>query len=233
MEPNYTQQPTLTVEGFNSFLSRVFLWMFVGLLTTAITSLIVISTPAILIPIATNQFLYLGLIIGEFALVITLSRNALKYDFNTTLGLFILYSFINGITLSVILLLYTGTAVTNAFFITSLLFGIMALYGYFTKADLSPFRTFFMVAIIGIIIATVINMFIGSSMMEYIINVAGVVIFAGLTSYDIQKMKSFYAYSVRQDGALEGNLAVTGALTLYLDFINMFLFVLRLFGRRR
>lgn len=207
--------------------------MFAGLMTTAVTSLLILSTPALLIPLATNTFLYFGLIIGEFALVVVLSRNALKYSFNTTVGLFLLYSFINGLTMSVILLLYTGTAVTNAFFITSALFGVMALYGYFTKADLKPFRTFFLIAIVGIIIATVVNIFVGSSMLEYVINIAGVVIFAGLTSYDVQKMKSYYAYSIQQGGTIEGNLAVTGALTLYLDFINMFLFILRLVGRRR
>lgn len=233
MEPNYKAQAPLTAEGFNSFLSKVFLWMFLGLLTTAVTSLFVISTPAILYPLATNLFLYYGLIIGEFALVVVISKNALKYSFNTTLGLFLLYSFINGITLSVILLMYTGTAISNAFFITALLFGVMAVYGYFTKADLAPFRTFFMIAIVGIIIATVANIFIGSGTLEYIINIIGVVIFAGLTSYDIQKMKSYYAYSEQRGGSIEGNLAVTGALTLYLDFINMFLFILRLVGRRR
>lgn len=233
MEPNYKQQSTLTAEGFNSFLSKVFLWMFVGLLTTAITSLFVLSTPAILYPIASNTFLYIGLILGEFALVMVLSKNALKYSFNTTLGLFILYSFINGITFSVILLMYTGAAITTAFLTAALLFGVMAIYGYLTKADLAPFRTFFMIALVGIIIATVINIFLGSGTLDYIINIIGVVLFAGLTAYDIQKMKSYYGYSVQQGGALAGNLAVTGALTLYLDFINMFLFLLRLTGRRR
>lgn len=233
MEPNYNHQPALSAEGFNSFLSKVFLWMFVGLLTTAITSLVVLSTPAILYPIATNTFLYFGLIIGEFALVIVLSKNALKYDFTTTLSLFILYSFINGITLSVILLMYTGTAISNAFFITAILFGIMGLYGHYTKTDLAPFRTFFMLAIVGIILASLVNIFLGSGTLDYIINLIGVVIFAGLTAHDVQKMRSYYAYSLQQGGAIEGNLAVTGALTLYLDFINMFLFILRLTGRRR
>jgi len=233
MEPTNHQQSTHIAEGFNSFLSKVFLWMFIGLLTTAVTSLLVLSTPAILYPIATNTWLFMGLIIGEFALVIVLSKNALKYDFTTTLSLFILYSFINGITLSVVLLMYTGATISNAFFITALLFGVMALYGHYTKADLAPFRTFFMLAIVGIIIATLVNIFIASSALSYIINIIGVVIFAGLTAYDIQKMKSYYAYSVEQGGRLESNLAVTGALTLYLDFINMFLFILRLVGKRR
>lgn len=233
MEPEYNQQPSLTVEGFNSFLSKVFFWMFIGLLTTAVTSLFVLSTPSILIPIATNNLLYLGLIFGELALVVVLSRNLMTYKTNTAIALFLLYAVLNGLTLSVILLLYTGAVVTNAFFITAALFGVMALYGYLTKTDLSPFRTFFTLAIVGIILATIANIFIASSGLDYVINLIGVVVFAGLTAYDIQKMKSYYAHGVQQGGAIEGNLAIVGALNLYLDFINMFLFVLRLLGRRR
>jgi len=233
MEPNYNQGTSLTVEGFNSFLSKVFLWMFAGLLTTAASALFVLSTPNLIRALYTNQFLFFGLIIGEFALVAVLSRNALKYNLSTTIGLFLLYSLVNGITLSVVLLPYAGTTITTAFVISASIFAVMALYGYFTKTDLSPFKTFFMVAIGGIIIASLVNIFMGSETISFVVSVIGVVIFAGLTSYDMQKMKSLYAYSVNSGGTMEGNIAVTGALTLYLDFINMFLFVLRLLGRRR
>jgi len=225
------EQRALSVEGFNSFLSKVFMWMFIGLLTTAFTAFVVASTPALYNAIVSNQILFFGLIIGEFALVITLSRNALKYSYQKTIGLFLLYSFVNGLTLSIYLLAYSGQSVASAFIITAVMFGMMALYGYVAKTDLSGFGTFAMFGIIGIIIATIVNMFLGSGLISYIINIAGVVLFAGLTAYDMQKMKSIYTYSVQQGGTMEGNLAVTGALRLYLDFVNMFLFVLRL-GRK-
>ena len=225
------EQRVLSVEGFNSFLSKVFMWMFIGLLTTAFTAFIVASTPALYYLIRSNQILFFGLIIGEFALVITLSRNALKYSYQKTVGLFLLYSFVNGLTLSIYLLSYSGTSIASAFVITAAMFGVMALYGYVAKTDLSGFGTFAMFGIVGIIIATIVNIFLASGTLSYIISLAGVVLFAGLTAYDMQKMKSIYAYSEQQGGRMEGNLAVTGALRLYLDFINMFLFVLRL-GRK-
>lgn len=225
------EQRALTIEGFNSFLSKVFMWMFIGLLTTALTAFVVSSTPALYYAIASNQILFFGLIIGEFALVITLSRNALKYSYQKTVGLFLLYSFVNGLTLSIYLLAYSGQSLTSAFLITAAMFGVMALYGYVAKTDLTGFGTFAMFGIIGIVIASVVNMFLANGMLNYIISLIGVVLFAGLTAYDMQKMKSIYAYSEQQGGAVEGNLAVTGALRLYLDFINMFLFVLRL-GRK-
>lgn len=223
---------SLTVSGFNTFLSKVFGWMFVGLLLTAGTSFLVVSTPAIIMLLASNRFVFYGLLIGELVLVVVISKNALKYSYPATIGLFLLYSFLNGVTLSFIFLVYSLGTLFYAFSITAVLFGVMALYGYFTKTDLSPFRAFLFFAVIGIIIASIVNLFLNSGSLEYIISLIGVVIFAGLTAVDIQKMKSYYALSVNNQGQLEGNLAVSGALTLYLDFINMFLFVLRLVGRR-
>ncbi len=227
------EQNTLTVEGLNSFLSKVFMWMFAGLLVTGITAYMVVNSQVILNLIFSNNFTFYGLIIVEIALVIILSRNALKYSYATTIALFMLYSFVNGLTMSAYLLAYTGSTVFTAFFITSAMFAVMAFYGYVTKTDLSPFRTFLFLGVVGIIIASIVNIFLASGALSYIISLVGVVIFAGLTAYDMQKMKSLYAYSVNSGGTLEGNIAVTGALTLYLDFINMFIFVLRLVGRRR
>lgn len=226
------EQRTLTVEGLNAFLSKVFMWMFAGLLLTGITSYFVIST-GLWYTIATNMLLFYGLIIGEFALVIMLSRNAMKYKYSTAVTMFMLYSFINGLTISVIVAAYAGTTVFSAFIITSIMFAVMAVYGYLTKTDLSPFRTFLFLGVIGLIVASIVNIFLASGTLSYIISLVGVVIFAGLTAYDMQKMKSLYAYNVNSGGVMEGNIAVIGALRLYLDFINMFLFVLRLLGRRR
>ena len=223
---------TLTLEGLNAFLSKVFMWMFAGLMVTAITSLIVASTPALQYLILSNNFLFFGLIIGEFALVIVLSKNALKYSYAKTVSLFLFYSFLNGLTISIILLQYTGQSISTAFLIASVVFGVMALYGYVTKTDLTPFRSFLVVGVIGIIVLSIVNIFLGNGTLFYLINLAGVVIFAGLTAYDLQKMKSLYAYSINNNHIGSGNIAVTGALTLYLDFINLFLFILRLTGKR-
>ncbi|QUI24405.1 Bax inhibitor-1/YccA family protein [Vallitalea pronyensis] len=224
---------TLSVQGLNAFLSKVFMWMFLGLLTTAATAYFVAGSDQLLSFVYSNPVIYIGLIVFEFILVVVIGKNALKYTYQKTVSLFLLYSFINGVTLSIIVRLYAGESVSTAFVITAALFGVMALYGTFTKTDLTPFRSFLIIGVVGIIIATVANMFMGSSQMSYYISIAGVVIFAGLTAYDMQKMKQYYAYSVSEGGSKEGNIAVRGALTLYLDFINLFIFVLRLVGRRR
>jgi len=227
------EQRALTVEGLNQFLSKVFLWMFVGLLITGITAFATIYSPLGAIIYSGGSIGLLLLFVVEIGLVITLSKNALKYSFTTTITLFLVYSFVNGLTMSIYLLIYTGGTVFNAFFVTSIMFAVMAIFGYLTKTDLSPFRTFLFLGVVGIVVASIINIFLASGTLSYIISLVGVVIFAGLTAYDMQKMKSLYAYSVNSGGALENNIAVTGALTLYLDFINMFIFVLRLLGRRR
>ena len=226
------EQQTLSRSGLNTFLSKVFMWMFVGLAVTAATAGMVVNSENLFYLIASNRFLFFGLIIGEFALVMVLSRNAMKFSFGTTIALFMAYAIVNGLTFSVILYAYTSESIMTAFGITAVLFGVMALYGHVTKTDLSPFRSFLIMGVVGIVILSIISIFIQSSSLYYFINLAGVVIFSGLTAYDLQKMKSFYAYSVRQGGQLEGNIAITGALTLYLDFINLFLFLIRLTGRR-
>jgi hypothetical protein len=227
------KENTLTLQGLNSFLSKIFMWMFFGLMITALTSLVVASSPTLLQLIVSNRLIFFGIIIGEFALVVVISKNALKYTYTKTVSLFLFYSFLNGLTFSVILLQYTGQSIATAFMIASVVFGVMALYGYVTKTDLTPFRSFLIVGVVGIIVLSIVNMFLGNGTLFYLINLAGVVIFAGLTAYDLQKMKSLYSYSVKNSDVSEGNLAVTGALTLYLDFINLFLFILRLTGRRR
>jgi FtsH-binding integral membrane protein len=227
------EQKALSVQGFNVFLSKVFMWMFVGLLTTALTAYVVAATPALLMAIISNRILFFALIIGEVFLVMKISKNALDYSYQKTVGLFLLYSFVNGLTMSIYVIAYTGETVFTAFIISAAMFGVMALYGYVSKTDLSGFGTFFMVAIVGIVIASIVNIFLASGTLSYIISLVGVVIFAGLTAYDMQQMKGLYAYSMQTGGSIEGNIAVTGALRLYLDFINMFIFVLRLLGGRR
>jgi len=227
------EQQSISLAGFNAFLSKVFMWMFVGLMLTGVTSVAVASSPSLLQLLYRNQLLFFALIIGEFFMVANLSKNALKYSYGKTIGLFLGYSVLNGITLSYIFIAYTGGTILLAFASASLVFGIMAIYGYLTKTDLSPFRSFFMVSVIGIIVLSVINLFLASGTISYWIGIAGVVIFAGLTAYDLQKMKQIYVFSLQNNGTLQGNLSVTGALTLYLDFINIFLFMLRITGNRK
>jgi len=227
------EQQSISLAGFNAFLSKVFMWMFAGLMLTGVTSVAVASSPSLLTLLYRNQLLFFALIIGEFFMVATISRNALKYSYGKTIGLFLGYSVLNGITLSYIFIAYTGATILLAFASSSLVFGIMAIYGYLTKTDLSPFRSFLMVSVIGIIVLSIINIFLASGTMSYWIAIGGVVIFAGLTAYDLQKMKQIYVFSLQNNGSLQGNLIVTGALTLYLDFINIFLFMLRITGNRK
>lgn len=216
---------------FNQFLSRIFMWMFIGLMITAGMALLTVSSPVILNLVFSNRFTFIALIIAEVALVISFSRSVLKASFGKAMGMFVAYALLNGVTISSILLVYTSESVVSTLGITAAMFGVMALYGMFTKTDLSPFRTFLFVGLFGVIILSVVNMFMNSSAVSYYISVAAVVIFAGLTAYDVQKMRSLYYYGYEKGISLQ-NLALMGALTLYLDFVNLFMNLMRLFGKR-
>ncbi|MBN2220875.1 MAG: Bax inhibitor-1/YccA family protein [Vallitaleaceae bacterium] len=222
----------LTLSGQNAFLGRIFLWMFLGLMVTALTSLWVISSPTVLNLMFSSRFTFFGLIIAEVGLVMYFSSRVMKLSQAAATLVFLAYSFLNGLTLSVYLLVYTGESVALAFTSAAFVFAIMGIYGHFTKTDLSPFRSFLMVALIGIVISSILNIFIASSSLSYIISLIGVVVFAGLTAYDIQSMKALYVKSANS-AVPTGNLVLMGALTLYLDFINLFIMLLRLVGRRR
>lgn len=218
--------------AFNHFLSKVFMWMFVGLLATGITAFIVASSPFLYNSILRSRFLFIGLIIGELILVVYLIARIQKMSFTQALSIFLIYSMVNGLTLSVVFMAYTSESIAMVFGGTSLIFGIMAIYGYVTRTDLSAFRAFFVIGIIGVIVMSLINFFVASSQLFTIISYLGIAVFAGLTAYDIQKMKVYY-YQVSKGKQSEGNLAIIGALNLYLDFINIFLFMLRLLGRSK
>ena len=154
-----------------------------------------------------------------------------KMSVSTAQTTFWVFASLMGLSLSSIFLVYTGASITRVFFITSITFGSMSLYGYTTKRDLTKLGSFLMMGLIGIIIASIVNMFMRSSMMDFVISILGVLIFVGLTAYDTQKIKNMYAST--DTGELMGKKAVMGALTLYLDFINLFIMLLRLFGERR
>jgi FtsH-binding integral membrane protein len=171
------------------------------------------------------------MLLATLGLVFFISFRIQTLQFTTAFMLFMLYSALLGVTLSSIFLTYTGASITRVFFISAAAFGALSLYGYTTKRDLSPFGTFLIMGLIGIIIASLVNIFLASSAMTFAISVVGVIVFAGLTAWDTQKIKEMY--DVNDDGTVAGRKAVMGALTLYLDFINLFLMLLRLFGDRR
>ncbi len=218
------------ISDFNTYLTKVFAWMFGGLAVSFITAYITSNSVTILRLMFQNSFSMILLIIIELGLVITISRNITKYSFQKLAGLFILYSFINGLTLSFIFIAYRIGTITTAFVSAALLFGAMALYGKMTKRDLSSMSSFFMMGLVGLIIASLLNIFLRSPAINFVISGIGVIVFAGLTAWDIQKLKGYY-YSY-QNSELSDNIAIMGALSLYLDFINIFLYLLRLFGRR-
>ena len=218
-------------EAFPILMRKVYVWMTLALVITGFTAYGVATSPGILQAIFSNQILFWGLIIAEFALVIGVSAAINKLSLTTATLMFILYSVINGATLSIILLAYTMSSVATVFFITAGTFAAMALVGYTTKTDLTSIGKIVFMALIGLIIATIVNIFVKSSGLTLILNYVGVLVFVGLTAYDSQKIKQML---MQAPDAGEGaqKLALLGALSLYLDFINLFIYLLRIFGKR-
>ncbi|KGL48340.1 Bax inhibitor-1/YccA family protein [Porphyromonas gulae] len=211
---------------------HVFTWMFGALGITALTAMLVAKSSLIYTMIM-NPGLLWGLIIAELALVFILSARIGKMSFFTASLLFTIYSILNGVTLSSIFIVYTMTSIAATFFITAGMFGAMALWGYFTKKDLSKWGSIFFMLLIGLILATVVNLFLRSNPMGFIISILGVIIFTGLTAFDVNKIKQMLAQMQGfEEGDVARKVALMGALTLYLDFINLFLYLLRFFGRR-
>ncbi len=219
-------------QGLNSYISKVFSWMFLGLIVTAIVSFVVSSSYSVIVFLAENIFLFYGLLIGEVVLVIVLSRKIMELTFGAAFSMFMLYAAINGVTFALILILYTAESIWSTFLIAAVTFGIMALYGRFTKTDLTQFRSVLFMGLIGVFVLSIVNIFLNSSPLNWIISIVGLFVFLGLTAYDTQKLKDYY-YATDGQMALRQNLGVMGALALYLDFINLFLKLLRLFGRRK
>ncbi len=228
-----TMQSTSQV-AVNSFIRSVYNWMAIGLALTGFISFYVAGNETILRLVFGNKLIFFGLIIGELALVYSISAKIDKIQASTATSLFILYAALNGVTLASIFLIYTMESIASTFFICAGMFTCCSIYGYVTKKDLTSVGSFMIMGLIGIIIASVINMFIQSSMMTMIISYVGVLIFVGLTAYDTQKIKQM---SLSQPAGLDASVirkgAIIGALTLYLDFINMFLFLLNIFGGSR
>jgi len=210
---------------------QVYTWMGLGTLLTAGVAYFTVSTP--LINLATNPIILLIAILAEFGLVLGISFGFSRLSSGAASALFFMYAALNGFTLSMVLLAFTGASVFAAFVSTAALFGAMTVLGYTTKIDLTKMGTFLMMGVFGLLIAMVVNMFVNSGPLEMLISMAGVLIFTGLTAYDTQRIGRMAAQMGGQGGEAAAKVAVMGALKLYLDFINMFLFMLRLFGRRR
>ena len=218
-------------EAFPVLMRKVYVWMTLALAITGFTAYGVATSPGILQAIYTNQILFWGLIIAEFALVFGVSAAINRLSLTTATLMFVLYSVINGALLSYIFLAYTASSVATVFFITAGTFGAMALIGYTTKADLSSMGKILFMALIGLIIATVVNLFIKSDGLTMILSYVGVLIFVGLTAYDTQKIKQMLMQAPDASEAAQ-KMALLGALTLYLDFVNLFIYLLRIFGKR-
>ena len=221
---SYTTLPVL--------MRKVYTWMTLALVITGITAWVVAHSPAILQMIMTNKILFLGLLFGELILVWSVSAAINRLSLTTATLLFVLYSVLNGVTMSFIFLAYTYESVTNVFLITAGTFAAMAFFGYFTKTDLSSIGRILFMALIGLIIATIVNIFVKSSGFGMILNYLGVLIFVGLTAWDTQKIKQMLSMA-EDTGETAQKVALMGALSLYLDFINLFIHLLRIMGNNR
>ena len=218
--------------AFPALMRKVYVWMLWALTITGVMAYGVASSPVLVESIFSNQALFWVLIIGELALVFGISRWLNKLSLTMATLLFILYSALNGVTLSVIFLAYSPIVITKVFLITASTFGVMAAYGYFTKTDLSKMGKILFMALIGLIIATLVNVFLRSPGFDLINSYIGVLVFVGLTAWDTQKIKGMLAHCEDMDEDAQ-KIALMGSLTLYLDFINLFLYLLRIFGRER
>jgi len=213
-----------------TFLRGVYWWMFGGLAVTAVVALAVASSPAAMSTLISNRILFFGIIIAELVLVVYLSARVSKLAPSTAGTLFLAYSALNGVTFALILFAYTGASVANAFFVTAGMFGALAVYGSVTKRDLTGMGRFMFMGLVGLVLAGVVSIFWQNDAMQFVMGVVGVLVFSGLIAYDTQRLR---AMALQVSGEQTGAYAVVGALSLYLDFINLFLSLLRLFGDRR
>lgn len=214
-----------------SFISKVYGWMSFALALTGLTAVLIAKTPALTQFFLGNKILFYGLILGQLGLVAWLSLAIQKMSATMATSVFLGYSVLNGITMASIFVIYTASSIASTFFITAGTFAAMSVYGYTTKRDLTSMGNLLMMGLIGVIIASIVNIFMQSSMLYWITTYAGVLIFVGLIAYDTQKIKEMNI--IGNEGTDEDRKeAILGALSLYLDFINLFLYFLRIFGNR-
>jgi uncharacterized protein len=217
-------------ERVTAFLRAVYGWMCGGLAITAVTASVIAASPAFVIAVATNRLLFWGLMIAQLGIVFVLSARVQQLAASTAAALFVAYSALTGVTISFVLLAYTGESVASTFLITAGMFGAMAAYGTATRRSLAGFGQFLFMGLIGVVLASVVGMFWHSSGLQFVISFIGVIVFTGLAAYDAQRMKSM---ALALPTGQTGSYAIVGALALYLDFVNLFLMLIRFTGSRR
>lgn len=228
--PSSSTYPAVMEE--RSFISRVYAWMFFALVITAVISMWVASTPSLVQAIFGNSILFIVLVLAEISMVMGLAFAINRISAMAATFMFVVYSVLNGLTLSVIFVAFTTASLATTFFVTAGTFGVMSIYGYTTKRDLTSIGNLAFMALIGLIIGSVVNIFWHNPILYWAVTYIGILIFVGLVAYDTQKIKQMNAQQMR-DPEAERKGAILAALALYLDFINLFLLLLRIFGRRR
>lgn len=231
LETKITTKPyEKAVVSTNTLVRSVYIWMCTALLLTGATATLVAGSPRLLEIIFSNRAIFWILIIAQLGLVWSISAKVNSFSLPTLSGLFMLYSVLTGVTFSVLFLAFTAESIASTFFITAGTFAAMSIYGFLTKTDLTKLGNLCLMALIGLIIASVVNLFLKSDTMYWIVTYVGVLIFIGLIAYDTQKIK---ALATLHDNEQTQKLAICGALSLYLDFINLFIMLLRIFGQRK
>jgi hypothetical protein len=227
-----TRQTVSRAEAINAFMRGVYGWMAAGLGVTALVAVSVASNPGLLKAVL-NPVALIALIIAELALVVILSARINRLSAGAATGMFLAYSALNGATLSSVFILYAAATIASAFAISAGMFLAMSAYGYVTRRDLTSWGGFLFMGLVGVILASLVNMFVRSSQVSMLLNYVGVLVFVGLTAYDTQRLKDMSAYAPMDDATAVRRGAILGALALYLDFINLFLMMLRIFGGNR
>lgn len=225
-----TKNYQTTAVATNTLIRSVYIWMCTALLLTGATASLIAQMPSVVETIISNSILFWGLLIAQFGLVWAISARVNQFSLGTLSALFMLYSFLTGVTFSVYFLAFTTESIASTFFITAGTFGVMSLYGYLTKSDLTKLGNLCIMVLIGIIIASIVNFFMHSETLYWVVTYAGVLVFIGLIAYDTQKIKALATF---EDNEQTQKWAICDALTLYLDFINLFLMLLRILGKRR
>ncbi|WP_417128526.1 Bax inhibitor-1/YccA family protein [Phocaeicola sp.] len=233
METNNLVKSYASKAAQTALFRSVYLWMTLALVITGFVAMYVAKSYTLIETIMQNSIMFWGLLIAEVGLVMYLSARIHKISFTTATLLFIAYSVLNGVTMSVLFLIYTLSSIATTFFVTAGTFGVTALYGYVTKKDLTRIGSLCLMGVIGLIIASLVNLFLHNSMMDMVISYIGVLLFVGLTAYDSQKIKQLLSHDDIEVNETTQKIALMGALTLYLDFINLFIYLLRILGDRK
>lgn len=230
---DFVKDTNVSKTAQSTLMRSVYTWMTLALVITGLTAMYMAKSLTVINMMMQNSMLFWGVLIAEVVLVMYMSARINKISFTTATLLFIAYSILNGVTLSILFLIYTASSIATTFFVTAGTFGAMALFGYVTKKDLTRIGSLCIMGVIGLIIASVVNMFLHNTMMDMIISYVGVLLFVGLTAYDAQKIKHLLSGDDIEVNESTQKIALLGALTLYLDFINLFIYLLRILGDRK